>query len=67
MTSLEELDALIAELRSAGEFAMKVIPDHWSAMRARLSASHSRTARDRHAMLPSVTKGPTRGATCSMR
>ena len=34
ITTLEELDALIAELRSAGEFAMRVIPDQWSAMRA---------------------------------
>ena len=34
VTSLDDLDALIAELRSAGEFALKVIPDHWSAMRA---------------------------------
>ncbi len=34
MTTLDELDALIAELRAAGEFALRVIPDHWSAMRA---------------------------------
>ena len=34
VTTLEELDALIAELRAAGEFALRVIPDQWSAMRA---------------------------------
>jgi len=34
VTSLDELDALMAELRTAGEFALKVIPDRWSAMRA---------------------------------
>jgi DNA polymerase-1 len=32
--TLEELDALITDLRSAGEFALRVIPDQWSAMRA---------------------------------
>ena len=32
--SLEELDRLIAELRAAGEFAMRVIPDQRVAMRA---------------------------------
>jgi DNA polymerase-1 len=32
--SLEQLDALIAQLRSAGEFALRVIPDQPSAMRA---------------------------------
>ncbi len=43
VTSLDELDALITELRSAGEFAMRVIPDQWLAMRAGivgLSFSH---------------------------
>jgi DNA polymerase-1 len=43
VTSLDELDALIAELRTAGAFALRVIPDHWSAMRAAivgLSVSH---------------------------
>ena len=34
VTTLEDLDTLIAELRAAGEFAMRVIPDQWSAMRA---------------------------------
>jgi DNA polymerase-1 len=34
VTTLEELDALIADLRAAGEFALRVIPDQWSAMRA---------------------------------
>jgi DNA polymerase-1 len=34
VTSLAELDALIAELRNAGEFAMRVIPDSSTAMRA---------------------------------
>jgi DNA polymerase-1 len=33
VTTLEELDALIAALRAAGAFALKVIPDQWSAMR----------------------------------
>jgi DNA polymerase-1 len=32
--SLEQLDALIAQLRSAGEFALRLIPDQPSAMRA---------------------------------
>jgi DNA polymerase-1 len=36
VTSLEELDALIGELRSAGEFSVRVIPDQWSAMRAEI-------------------------------
>ena len=67
MTSLDGARRAHRRARSAGEFALKVIPDHWSAMRARLSASHSRTGRDRHATCPSVTKGPTRGAICSMR
>ena len=34
VASLAELDALIADLRSAGEFAMRVIPDSPAAMRA---------------------------------
>jgi DNA polymerase-1 len=34
VTTLEELDALVADLRAADEFALRVIPDHWSAMRA---------------------------------
>ena len=43
VTSLDELDSLIAELRQAGEFALRVIPDQWSSMRAAivgLSFSH---------------------------
>ncbi|MSO82196.1 MAG: DNA polymerase I [Acidobacteria bacterium] len=34
VASLQELDALMAELRAAGEFALRVIPDDPSAMRA---------------------------------
>src|SRR6185436_15923362 len=34
VATLEELDALIGELRAAGEFALRVIPDQPSAMRA---------------------------------
>jgi len=34
VTTLADLDRLILDLRSAGEFAMRVIPDHPSAMRA---------------------------------
>ena len=34
VVSLPELDALIAELRGAGEFALRVIPDRPTAMRA---------------------------------
>jgi DNA polymerase-1 len=43
VTSLEGLEALVAELRAAGEFALRVIPDQSSAMRASivgLSFSH---------------------------
>jgi DNA polymerase-1 len=36
VTSLEDLDALIAHLRSAGEFSLRVIPDQPAAMRARI-------------------------------
>ncbi|HEY6360637.1 MAG TPA: DNA polymerase I [Vicinamibacterales bacterium] len=49
VTSLEGLDALIAELRSAGEFAFRVIPDQPLAMRAGIVgiafSSHDRQAR----------------------
>ena len=34
VTSLEELDALIADLRRAGEFSLRVIPDQPAAMRS---------------------------------
>ena len=34
VASLEELDVLVAELRAAGEFALRVLPDRPSAMRA---------------------------------
>jgi DNA polymerase-1 len=34
--STEELDALISDLRAAGEFALRVIPDGSAAMRARI-------------------------------
>jgi DNA polymerase-1 len=34
VTSVTELDALVADLRSAGEFACRIIPDQPSAMRA---------------------------------
>src|SRR5688572_4936750 len=36
VTSLDELDALIAGLRSAGEFALRVIPDRPAAMTAEI-------------------------------
>ena len=36
LTTPAELDALVAELRQAGEFAFRVIPDHAAAMRARV-------------------------------
>src|SRR5687768_11346226 len=36
VTTLTELDALIDELRHAGEFAFRIIPDSPSAMRARI-------------------------------
>jgi DNA polymerase-1 len=34
VTTIDEVDALVAELRAAGEFAFRVIPDRASAMRA---------------------------------
>src|SRR5687767_14385404 len=36
VTTLSELDALIQELRQAGEFAFRIIPDSPAAMRARI-------------------------------
>jgi DNA polymerase-1 len=46
VTTLDDLDALIADLRTAGEFAMRVIPDQGSAMRAAIvGISFSREAR----------------------
>ena len=36
IASLEDLDTLVSELRSAGEFAFRVIPDAPAAMRARI-------------------------------
>jgi DNA polymerase-1 len=36
VTTLAELDALIADLRAAGEFALRIIPDDPAAMRARI-------------------------------
>jgi DNA polymerase I len=36
VTSLEALDALIGEVRTAGELSFRVIPDQWSAMRAEI-------------------------------
>ena len=48
VVSLPELDALIAELRAAGEFALRVIPDRPTAMRAAIVGIAFSTA-DRHA------------------
>ena len=53
VVSLQELDALIAELRAAGEFALRVIPDRPTAMRAAIvgiafsSADRARAIRPR--------------------
>ena len=48
VTSLEALDALVADLRAAGEFALRVIGDQASAMRAEIvGLSFSR--QERHA------------------
>ena len=48
VTTPEELDALVSELRAAGEFACRVIPDQPSAMRARI-VGIAFSVRDRHA------------------
>ena len=48
VVSLQELDALIAELRAAGEFALRVIPDRPTAMRAAIVGIAFSSA-DRHA------------------
>ena len=48
VVSLQELDALIAELRTAGEFALRVIPDRPTAMRAAIVGIAFSSA-DRHA------------------
>ena len=48
VSSAEELDALIADLRAAGEFALRVIPDQPSAMRATIVGISFATA-DRQA------------------
>jgi DNA polymerase-1 len=62
ITTLEDLDTLIAELRAAGEFAMRVIPDQWSAMRATIvGMSFSHGARQAR-YVPVGHEGPdTRG------
>jgi DNA polymerase-1 len=48
VTTLAELDALVGELRSAGEFACRIIPDQPLAMRAGIVGIAFST-RDRHA------------------
>ena len=48
VSSAQELDALIADLRAAGEFALRVIPDQPSAMRATIVGISFSTA-DRQA------------------
>jgi DNA polymerase-1 len=48
VTSLQELDVLVAELRAAGEFALRVIPDRPTAMLAAIAGIAFSTA-DRHA------------------
>ena len=36
VTTIDELDALVRDLRAAGEFALRIVPDQPSAMRARI-------------------------------
>ena len=48
VTTPEELDALVSDLRAAGEFACRVIPDQPAAMRARI-VGIAFSIRDRHA------------------
>jgi DNA polymerase-1 len=50
--SLPDLDALIAELRAAGEFALRVIPDQPSAMRAAILGIAFSTADRRARYVP---------------
>ena len=62
VVSLPELDALIAELRAAGEFALRVIPDQPTAMRAVIVGIAFSTA-DRHARyVPLGHEGAREGA-----
>jgi DNA polymerase-1 len=48
VTTIPELDALVEELRAAGEFACRIIPDQPSATRANI-VGIAFSARDRHA------------------
>jgi len=52
LASLEELEAFAGELRAAGRFALKVLPDEASAMRARIVGIAFATAARRVRYLP---------------
>ncbi|MBF8300193.1 MAG: polymerase [Acidobacteria bacterium] len=57
VASLPELDAVIAELRAAGEFAMRVIPDRPSAMRAAIVGIAFSTAARQARYVPFAPEG----------
>jgi DNA polymerase-1 len=60
VVSLPELDALVAELRAAGEFALRVIPDRPTAMRAAVVGIAFSSA-ERHARYVPLGHGGTGG------
>ncbi len=62
VASLPELDALIAELRAAGEFALHVIPDRRTAMRAAIIGIAFSTADRRARYVPLGHEGAHKGA-----
>jgi DNA polymerase-1 len=63
--TVEELDALIADLRVAGEFALRIIPSEASAMRAAI-VGVAFSARDRQASyVPSDTRDRMAATICS--
>ncbi len=65
VVSLPELDTLIAELRTAGEFALRVIPDRPTAMRAAIVGIAFSSADRRARYVPIGHEGAHEGAESS--